>query len=115
MKTIVEEEKHLCDVCKKNEAYSWTACLGCGKDICYECRKIHAKEYTHATWASGSGDGVYCNQCDERLRKDGTDKLYNAYAVIKSLRDESKGWGDAFEIRRKSAEAALNALQRRRG
>ena len=109
--TVVSKEARICDFCKKVETYTWNACLRCGKDICHACRDTVAKHYEHSVYASGSGDGAYCNECDAILRKAGTDEKHNAYLAIKALRDESKSWSDNFERRRKEAEERLTALQ----
>lgn len=107
MKRTVTVEQILCDVCQKNEAYKWNACLNCGKHICYDCRKLNAHEYRHGVNVGGSGDGIYCNDCDAALTKAATDPLHNAYRAIYALRNEAAGFYADFDKRRVVAEDAL--------
>ena len=108
MKRIEQVERKICDFCQDNEA-SYSACMGCGKDICYDCKKIHAKEYSHAVDFQGSGDGLYRLECDKRLTATG-DPLHAAYRVIGFLRDEARGWSEDFNKRADKAEATLKRL-----
>ena len=112
MSKIVEQhETHICDFCKVNKAYEFNSCLRCGKDICYDCSKTHAKEYSHGVYVGGSGDGQYCNDCDAILTRTREDDLHNAYRLIKSLRDEQEAWYSDFNKRSDKAEAILKKLQ----
>ena len=111
MKTTIQKEQRTCDVCRHKETYPWNACLSCGKDICYECSENSAVRYEHDVHASGSGDGVYCVACDERLRREGSNPLHSAYLAIRSLRHEEKAWYGDFEARRKVAQDRLKQLQ----
>lgn len=108
MKQRVTVEQVKCDFCGKEA--DWSKCLGCGIDICYDCRKTKAKEYPHAVYFSGSGDGIYCAECDARLRKSG-DKLHAAYLSIERLRNEQEGWYADFKKRMDKAEADLKKIQ----
>lgn len=110
MKKTVEKEVTICDFCEKDGAFY--SCLKCGKDICYECRKIQAVEYSHAVYFQGSGDGLYCIECDSILRIDG-DPLHRAYQVIQSLRNERNGFYADFQKRQEAAEAHLKSLQQK--
>lgn len=111
MKRVVSVEQTLCDVCQKNEAHPWAACLKCGKMICYDCRTLNAHEYAHGVNVGGSGDGIYCNECDATLTKTGNDLLHNAYRAILALKNEVKGFSTDFDKRRTAAEAALKNIQ----
>ena len=108
MKQRVTVEQIKCDLCSKKEA--WNKCLGCGIDICYDCRKMKVKEYSHAVYFGGSEDGIYCFECDARLRKSG-DKLHAAYLVIERLRNEQNGWYANFKKRVDKAEIDLKKIQ----
>ena len=112
MKTTVTIEQHICDFCKENDAYKWNACLRCGKDICYDCAKTEAKEYSHGVYFSGSGDGRYCNECDTILTETRADPLHNAYKVIKTLRAEQEVWYKDFKQRSDAAENRIKELQK---
>lgn len=112
MKKAEQVENVYCDFCEKRPA-PYSQCLGCGKDICYECKKLYAQEYSHGVNVGGSGDGVYCNECDLRLRKTG-DKLHEAYLAIRSLRDEQAGFYESLRSRQTLAEAKLASLQPKR-
>lgn len=109
MKKSVTEERTVCDFCKVNDA-AYSKCTGCGKDICYECKTIHAISYDHAVYFQGSGDGLYCVECDRRLRA-AQDPLHMAYEHVKALRNEMVGWGENFKKRSDAAEAKLKRLQ----
>lgn len=109
MKKQVIVEQSFCDLCGK-EASGYTCCLCCGKELCYDCRETAAKEYKHAVHLSGSGDSLYCLECDRKLRENG-DKLHAAYRKIEALRHEEKGWYEDFRKRSDDAESKLKALQ----
>ena len=106
--TIVAQ--HFCDVCGK-ESSAWALCVHCGKNICYDCKPSNAKEYTHSVWASGSGDGMYCLECDAELSKNGN-KLHAAYRLIKSLKNESNGFYADFKARADKAEQTIKSLSK---
>lgn len=109
---IVQQETHACDFCGTGQSYM-DLCSSCGKDICYDCSKVKAVKYPHSTWASGSGDGLYCIKCDAD-KASSPDRLWLAYAKIKSLRAEYKRFNDDFENRRMVAEKEVqHALGRK--
>ena len=105
MKKQITIDKSFCDFCGK-EASGYSQCMCCGKDLCYGCLKTEAKEYPHSVYCSGSGDGLYCLQCDRNLR-DSDDNLHAAYRKIESLRNELKGWSEDFKKRCNDAEAEV--------
>ena len=107
MKETVSVEQIKCDFCGED---AWNGCLHCGKDICYECRKTHAKEYSHGVYVGGSGDGVYCNDCDNELKR-GNNPLHAAYRKIEALKNEAKGFYAGFKVRSEEAERVLKELQ----
>jgi hypothetical protein len=84
-KTKMTEYK-VCDICKEGNAYH--KCLSCGKDICYDCKKEWSKEYIHSLFFSGSDDGLYCNECDQKLSITWEDKLHNAYVEMEALKQK---------------------------
>jgi len=107
MKKNVMIEQTFCDVCGAEAGMN--TCLKCGKEFCYKCKKTHAMEYGHSVNFTGSGDGLYCNECDEKCRLEG-DRVHSAYMLIKALRNESIGWHSDFQKRADAAEAQLNCL-----
>jgi hypothetical protein len=108
MTTTKTVETHICDHCRKNEAYVWDACMECGKDCCHTCKQSGAAvEYSHAVYFQGSGDGHYCKECDEKLTAAGTNVRHRAYLTIKALREEYLAWGIDFKARTKAAEEQL--------
>ena len=109
MKKTLPVELNYCDYCVAQHDYL-TACMSCGIEHCYECRKKAGKEYKHSVCCSGSNDGYYCMQCDRKLSLAATDKRFLAYREIESLCAEAAEWGAAFERKRKAAEAAVVAL-----
>ena len=109
MKKTELKEVTCCDHCGK-ETYV-TACMGCGIEHCWECRKTEGKEYSHGVNFSGSGDGYYCSKCDAALAKNGDDERHTAYRAVASLRLEAEAWGADFQRRQKAAEARIEALR----
>lgn len=108
MKKIVEKEIAFCDICE-TDINVYYECDICGKHVCYE-HKGHVVQFGHSVWCSGSGDGTYCNEC---LAENKNDSLILAYRVIQNLRDESKEWNAAFEVRAKSAEEYIKTLRKK--
>ena len=106
MKKTITQEREICDFCDENDA-SYMRCMGCRKAMCYDCRKIHAKEYAHAVHFGGSEDGLYCLECDTRLITANNDKLHRAYRTVEALRAESKAWWEEFKVRSDKAEEAV--------
>lgn len=91
IKTI-QIDQRFCDFCNK-EAYPWTVCLGCGKDLCPPIgveAKPHVIRYPHSVNCSGSNDGYYCVPCDVQLSETRSDPLHQAYVAIKDYRDEEQ-------------------------
>lgn len=111
MKKTELKETTYCDHCGK-EGYV-TSCIKCETEHCWECRKLHGKEYNHGVFVCGSGDGYYCNKCDAELTRTGLDKMHAAYRVIALLAQESRDWNKEFDLRVKAAEDALLSAQRR--
>lgn len=102
MKVMETIEVTKCDFCGES---SWDSCLGCGKDICYDCygeKRDKAVRYFHGCHVQGSGDGIYCKECDQKMADD---PLHAAYVQIKNLRDESERFYKDWDKRRKAAEA----------
>lgn len=102
-KKIETRTIHVCDVggCDK-EVYSGH-CLGCGIDYCYSHDQKLGVAFYHSTSRQGHGDGYYCHECANKLRASGEDPLFNAYLVVKELREELEAFHEDFEIRTKSA------------
>jgi len=107
MKKTELKEVTCCDHCSK-ETYV-TACMRCGKEHCWECRKTEGVEYHHGVYVSGSGDGYYCSECDSILTKAGDNERHSAYRAVMSLRREVDVWGTDFQRRKKDAETRLAA------
>ena len=105
MKREITREQDFCDICGK-ESMSWSVCMGCKKNICYDCQKTHAKKYRHGVNISGSGDGLYCLECDSKID---TPKL-RAYRQIEALRQEADAFYEDFKNRSKIAEKILEGL-----
>ena len=113
MKKTEQVETEYCDFCEANPA-RYNHCFRCDKAICYDCRKTQAHEYSHGINVGGSGDGLYCNECDGVLRKSGADPLHRAYLVVESLKNEQRGFYEHFEVRRSAAEKAVLLLVEQR-
>jgi hypothetical protein len=111
-KRMVEVEQIFCDKCGA-DASPDDPCLGCGLNHCRQCQKTEGVEYTHAVWASGSGDGYYCRPCDIRAFET-HNPLHEAFAAIRALRDESERYGKEFKKRSEAAEATLKKAQEAR-
>ena len=112
IKSVTKQERR-CDFCGA-EAYDFNACLGCGKDICWQCQEKHGVKYVHGVHFSGSQDGWYCNECDSKLYA-ANDPLHAAYSKIAYLRREEKAWYDDFEFRKTKAEKELQSILSEKG
>lgn len=98
----------VCDFCGADKDV-WASCTECGKDICYVCKPKHAKEYAHACWVRGSGDGLYCFDCIGKLMKE-KDPLYHAYLAIEMLVKEYSSYYEDFKKRSDLADKLLADL-----
>lgn len=105
MKKRIEMDATFCDACDKQEYV--TACMKCGTEHCYDCRKVKGVEYGHAVYFRGSGDGYYCTPCDQRLSESKDNPRHLAYQAIRALRDESAAWSEDFKLRSDIAEAEV--------
>jgi len=112
MKKTVEREVEFCDICEKEVAYA-SPCLICGKVLCYECKKTAATEFHHAVYFSGSGDGLYCNECLSKPIPEEHIAVLQAYKTIIALINEATSWGEGFQARSKEAETKLKQLTNR--
>ena len=110
MKKTREKEVLICDGCLKEQAYL-TRCLHCNTEHCYDCKQTRGVGYNHGVHFSGSGDGYYCNGCDDKLLKDGANHRYNAYRKIRHLRMEQVAWIKDFDARVTIAERILEEME----
>jgi len=108
-KVTATVEAHVCDGCGA-QTYV-TPCLHCDVEHCWECRKKLGREYAHAVYFAGSGDGYYCKSCDGELSRNGSDPLHNAYVEIQQVRDDRIAADRRFKELGDKAEANLKALQ----
>lgn len=109
MKKVIQSKVTCCDLCGSDQ-FCYDKCLGCGKDVCSNCKTIgKAVEYAHGVHFSGSYDGTYCCDCDKRLVESG-DPLHAAYRAIKALRVEARAWNDDFGKRADTAEKRVKDL-----
>lgn len=109
MKKTIKREEVFCDYCAKG---SYEKCLGCKKDICWDCQKTKGIDFKHSVHFSGSGDGFYCNECLGNKEVTST-PLFKAYKEINNLRNEQKNWYDDFRKRADTAENHLKLLTQR--
>lgn len=108
MKKQEMAEIQYCDVCGKKVGYVH-ACLGCGKEVCFDCRKSHMVEYPPGVYFSGA-DGYFCNECNSN--PPGKVKIIHAaFKNIASLRVEETAWRVNFQKRCDAAEAYLKELR----
>lgn len=104
-KTKIVEYRQ-CDFCTDTYQDCYRHCLGCGKDVCYECMKRVGVEYPHSFWCTGTGDGFYCHDCDASDNS----ALHNAYQTIRSLRLEANGYHENFKARAEAVENRIKKL-----
>lgn len=78
----IETTQNICDICRKYQSYE--KCTGCGIDICPDCKKVFAKYYRHSIDVSGSGDAIYCDECQEALKANGDEK-FDLYVKMDEL------------------------------
>ena len=108
---LVTTTKITCDICNTAEAYEWSQCLGCGRDLCYDCRVT----YQHAVSFSGSNDGYYCQACDLKFQAGGGDHLWAAYRRIQHIRAERKAFYERSETEGAAVEQTIRELRAKRG
>lgn len=106
MKRQVQKIETVCDFCNKENA--WYSCLGCKKDVCYECLETKGIWYYHGCFSQGSGDGFYCAECNSI---NPGDALLEAYRTIRKLRAEYDSFLVEWDRRRGLAEEHLKTLQ----
>lgn len=107
MESKKQIEVRVCDFCKSSDQ-CYQKCACCGKDVCYDCRKKVGIEYEHSTSCSGSGDGFYCHDCDQKDKSE----LHSAFVLIRSLRLEWTGFYADYRRRSEEVEKRLAQLQR---
>ena len=116
MKTTVQRESYSCDVCKKEDTLC-RKCLGCGKDLCYDCRKEkgNAVEYPSMVNFDTSDTGVYCNSCDSQ-RKAGAiaDPLHSAYLALFHYRTFLRSRYENDKLDQDRLETSLDKLIKER-
>ncbi len=110
MKKQQMRDVFVCDHCGTTRDWHMDVCLACGVMHCTDCQKTQGHEYPHALHVCGSGDGYYCNACDTKLLRDGSDKRHAAYVRIATLRTEAQAWNKDFRARQEAAEKALADL-----
>ena len=108
MKKFMQKEISFCDECKREQGYTAT-CLGCGKEYCFDCRKIFGRSYEHGVSCCGSGDGYFCNICIDNP-PDKIKELLAGYREIAAIRAERKAYYDRFEERENKAEGDMKSL-----
>lgn len=107
MKATKTVEYRQCDFCRSDSDSCFHKCLSCGKDVCYSCKDKVGVEYRRAVSVSGSGDGFYCHDCDEK----DTSELHTAYQQMRSLTRESEGFYTDFRKRSEVAEKKVKQLR----
>ncbi len=107
MEKTVTKEEFVCDFCQTESSYE--KCLGCGKDVCWKCRKTAGIDFKHSVCMSGSGDGFFCHSCLIDPPKHILPK-FHAYLKIYYLRREMEAWSKHFEIRSQEAERELKTI-----
>lgn len=107
----VTKIQQFCDTCEQDTWGGYDCLGGCGKTGCYDCCKDQRewKLYKHGVHFSGSGDGVYCTQCINRLLEK-RDPLLIAYKDIERLRNEGEVFYNDWNLRCKVAEKQAERL-----
>jgi hypothetical protein len=109
MEKKAQKTIHICDKCGKEVAIPY-ACMKCGTDFCFDCAQTHAVSYSPLVCCSGSGDGLFCKECDVELIKNGADRLHAAFRAIMALRLEGEAWNRHFQQRCRAAEKLVKSL-----
>ena len=104
---VIKTEVSFCDACGLEEHVR--VCLGCGVEHCWDCRRKMGHLYRHAVHFSGTGDGYFCNKCDNNPPEK-VKELHQAYKGIQSLRNEELEWHKNFKVRVDAAEGELDKL-----
>ena len=98
-----------CDFCDSDDCCC-TKCLGCDRDVCYECKKNKGTEYQYALQVSGSNNGYYCAECD----KEPGDSLHRAYRDMLALIEESEAFSSGLRSRGSVIERRILAEKSKR-
>lgn len=106
-------EVKICDGCEKDDAHY--ECLRCSKAFCYDCMKIHGKEYPYAVGSGGSNEGEYCNECVAILERNGDDPLFNAYRRASKLRAKTTSFYEGISALDKANQARIKELRAEKG
>ena len=115
MKKTIQVEAIVCDKCGDGrDLHSCYSCLNCGMDMCYGCLEKYGIKYSYAVYFSGSGDGYYCINCDNKLKTSGKDELWNAYFRIHLLKKKSERFGKNFQFLAKQAEKDVEKIKNER-
>jgi len=109
MKTQRTTTLHVCDYCDGEPKQASFLCHECGKAACYD-HKEHIHEYRHSVNCMGSGDMEICADCDQKLTAQG-DETLRKFKAIEALREESRAFYEAWQLRAKAAEEAVKGYK----
>ena len=101
IKREIEIEINICDFCEVEEAYQ--SCDNCGKYVCDDCFDDNVKSYRHSTHFLGSGDGLYCNECQKELKETKDEKFLLFLELEKVI--------DNFLLNKKSLEEKAREIE----
>ena len=101
MKLKREIEINICDFCGVEEAYQ--SCHNCGKYVCADCFDDNVKPYRHSIVFLGNGDGLYCNECQKKLKETKDEKFLLFLELEKVI--------DNFLLNKKSLEEKAREIK----
>jgi len=110
MKKKIEIDINVCDFCDDNNTY--LKCSNCSKDICHECSKKYAKEFSfNETIYISKTNRIYCNDCIKKIENDIDNfPLYSLFKEIESLVKQNELYCIGLETKRNELIKRLSFL-----
>jgi len=113
MKKEKTVEVYVCDECGSEECVHYH-CIGCGKDLCYDCaqnKKLGVNYDCGVNFSSGS-NGFFCQTCNIKP-PDHVKKILGMYKTIIHLRTEEKTFYTNWKERGKFIEGEIEKEYKR--
>ncbi len=111
MKKMVQIETTMCDFCEGDDNTFCRPCMGCGRDLCFDClsesepARAHGKCFSNNVYCS-TRSAAFCFTCLAVIEM----PLLTAFRRVEALSAEHKAWCANFDKRQEAATAAVNAL-----
>ena len=98
-----------CDDCGSDQCYF--PCVGCGRDVCFDCEKLRGTRYSEHATTGASGSIYFCPVCDanppEHVRK-----LHIVGVAIKRLAESNESFHEEFRRQEAGLKEQFVALEK---